>query len=169
MVNFSMRWNGDGCFSPMMEWRWYLKILTITIDGSWQDQPLAAMVFQWFFPILGTNVSRWLQTEIRDKLRANKTSQTEMQAINLLFSNVLHFQKISHLFQITRLVILVIIGLFDISFSQIKRQTIYYHRNKSIVSKVTIAIDGMVPAQPLGPIVFRWFFSQPTIGPTMRW
>ena len=46
--------------------------------------------------------------------------------------------------------------------------------------KVTIAIDGMVPAQPLGPMVFRWFFSQPTIGdnvfqwlptigPTMRW
>ena len=103
-----------------------------------------------------------------------------MQAINLCFSNVLHFQKISHLFQITRLVILVIIGLFDISFSQIKRQTIYYHRHKSMVSKVTIAIDGMVPAQPLGPMVFRWFFSQPTIGdnvfqwlqtigPTMRW
>ena len=67
-----------------MEWRWYLKILTITIDGSWQDQPLAAMVFQWFFPILGTNVSRWLQTEIRDKLRVNKTSKAEMQAINLL-------------------------------------------------------------------------------------
>ena len=30
--------------------------------------------------------------------------------------------------------------------------------------KVTIAIDGMVTAQPLGPMVFRWFFSQPTIG-----
>ena len=69
MVNFSRRWNVDGCFSPMIEWRWYLKILTITIDGSWQDQPLAAMVF----PILGTDVSRWLQTEIRDKLRVNKT------------------------------------------------------------------------------------------------
>ena len=49
-----------------------------------------------------------------------------------------------------------------------------------MVVKVTIAIDGMVPAQPLGPMVFRWFFSQPTIGddgfqllptigPTMRW
>ena len=45
---------------------------------------------------------------------------------------------------------------------------------------MTIAIDGMVPAQPLGPMVFQWFFSQPTIGddvfqwlptigPTMRW
>ena len=45
MVNFSRRWNGDGCFSPTMEWRWSLKILTITIDGSWRDQPLAAMVF----------------------------------------------------------------------------------------------------------------------------
>ena len=133
--------------------RWFLAGSTIGSDG-----------FSMVFPILGTNVSRWLQTEIRDKLRVNKTSKTEMQAINLFFSNVLHFQKISHLFQITRLVILVIIGLFDISFSQIKRQTIYYHRHKSMVSKVTIAIDGMVPAQPLGPMVFRWFFSQPTIG-----
>ena len=84
-----------------------------------------------------------------------------MQAINLCFSNVLHFQKISHLFQITRLVILVIIGLFDISFSQIKRQTIYYYRHKSMVSKVTIAIDEMVTAQPLGPMVF--------IGPRCPW
>ena len=158
MVNFSRRWNGDGCFSPMMEWRWYLKILTITIDGSWQEQPLAAMVFQWFFQFWGPMFHDGCE------LRVNKTSKTEMQAINLIFSNVLHFQKISHIFQITRLVILVIIGLFDISFSQIKRQTIYYHRHKSMVSKVTIAIDGMVPAQPLGPMVFRWVFSQPTIG-----
>ena len=29
-----------------------------------------------------------------------------------------------------------------------------------MVVKVTIAIDGMVPAQPLGPTVFQWFFSQ---------
>ena len=33
-----------------------------------------------------------------------------------------------------------------------------------MVFKVTIAIDGMVPAQPLGPMVFQWFFIQPTIG-----
>ena len=97
MVNFSMQWNGDGCFSPTMEWRWSLKILTITIDGSWQDQPLAAMVFQWFFQFWGPMV-RWLQTEIRDKLRVNKDIKTEMQAIILFLSNVLHFQKISHLF-----------------------------------------------------------------------
>ena len=49
-----------------------------------------------------------------------------------------------------------------------------------MVSKVTIAIDEMVTAQPLGPMVFQWFFGQstigddafqwlPTIGPTMRW
>ena len=50
------RWNGDGCFSPTMEWRWSLKILTITIDGSWKDQPLAAMVFQWFFQFWGPMV-----------------------------------------------------------------------------------------------------------------
>ena len=38
----------DGQFFKAMEWRWCLKILTITIDGSWQDQPLAAMVFNGF-------------------------------------------------------------------------------------------------------------------------
>ena len=48
-----------------------------------------------------------------------------------------------------------------------------------MVSKVTIAIDEMVTAQPLGPMVFQWFFGLstisddgfqwlPTIGPTMR-
>ena len=39
-----------------MEWQWFLKILTITIDGSWQDQPLAAMVFQWFLQFWGPMV-----------------------------------------------------------------------------------------------------------------
>ena len=58
MVNFSRRWNGDGCFLPTMEWRWSLKILTITIDGSWQDQPLATMV--------------WMEINIRDKMRVYK-------------------------------------------------------------------------------------------------
>ena len=73
----------DGQFFKAMEWRW----LFFSNDGM-------AMVFEnshhhhrWFlagstigsdgfsmvFPILGTNVSRWLQTEIRDKLRVNKT------------------------------------------------------------------------------------------------
>ena len=33
-----------------------------------------------------------------------------------------------------------------------------------MVSKVTIAIDEMVTAQPLGPMVFQWFFGQSTIG-----
>ena len=33
-----------------------------------------------------------------------------------------------------------------------------------MVFKVTIAIDGMVPAQPLGPMVFQWFsVSQPLV------
>ena len=46
-------------FSPTMEWGWALKILTITIDGSWQDQPLTAMFFQWFFQFWGSmNKSR---------------------------------------------------------------------------------------------------------------
>ena len=43
-------------FLPTMEWRWSLKILTITIDGFWQDQPLAVIVFQWFFQFWGPMV-----------------------------------------------------------------------------------------------------------------
>jgi len=45
---------------------------------------------------------------------------------------------------------------------------------------VTIAIDGIVATQLLGPMVFQWFFGKstiggdgfqwlPTIGPTMQW
>ena len=60
MVNFSRRWNGDGCFSRTMEWRWSLQILTITINGSWQDQPLAAMVFQCLFSGFRHNVLPFL-------------------------------------------------------------------------------------------------------------
>ena len=80
MVNFSRRWNGDGCFSPTMEWRWSLKILTITIDGSWHDQPLAAMVFQWFIQFWGPMVhdGYWkgavnnALTKICDTMRVSK-------------------------------------------------------------------------------------------------
>jgi len=49
-----------------------------------------------------------------------------------------------------------------------------------MVFRITIAIDEMVPAQPLVPMVFQWFLREstigndgfqwlPTIGPTMRW
>ena len=78
----------------MMEWRWSLKILTITIDGSWQDQPLAAMVFQWFFQFWGPMVHDGYKL----KLRVNKDIKN---------------RNASYKF------VLVIIGLFDISFSQI--------------------------------------------------
>ena len=55
----------------------------ITIDGFWWDQPLASMVFQWFFPILGTNGSRWLQTEICDKKSVQLKTKTEIHAKDL--------------------------------------------------------------------------------------
>ena len=61
-----------------------------------------------------------------------------------------------------------------------KKQKFTYNCQKSMVLRITIAIDGMVSAQPLVPMVFQWFFRQstigddgfrwlPTIGPTMRW
>ena len=70
-------------------------------------------------------------------------------------------------------------SLFDFCFSLKWKQKIKYHCQKSMVCRITIAIDGMVPAQPLVPMVFQWFFRQstigndgfrwlPTIGPTMR-
>ena len=71
----------DGQFFKAMEWRWSFKILTITIDGSWQDQPLEAMVF----PILGTNGSRWLQTEICDKLHINKDIKNRYASYQFIF------------------------------------------------------------------------------------
>ena len=57
------------------------------------------------------------------------------------------------------------------------KQKIKYYSQKSMVFKITIAIDGILLAQPLVPMVlngfstigddgFRWL---PTIGPTMRW
>ena len=59
-----------------MEWRWFLKILTITIDGMVPAQPLAAMVFQWFFqfwgPMVHDGYAFFTKNEIRDKMRVNK-------------------------------------------------------------------------------------------------
>ena len=57
------------------------------------------------------------------------------------------------------------------------KQKIKYHSQKSTVFKIIIAINGILPAQPMVPMVlngfstigddgFRWL---PTIGPTMRW
>ena len=59
-----------------------------------------------------------------------------MQAINLLFSNVLHFQKISHLFQMTSYHWFVWYQL-----QPDKKAEIYYHRNKSMVSKVATLME----------------------------
>ena len=76
MVNFLWQWNGDGHIFPTMEWRWFLKMLTITIDGMVPAQPLAAMVFQWFFQLWGPMVhdsyTFFTKNEIRDKMRINE-------------------------------------------------------------------------------------------------
>ena len=69
MVNFSRRWNGDNGDNGMAivfekfyhHHQWFLVGSTIGYDG-----------FSMVFPILRTNGSQWLQTEICDKLRVNK-------------------------------------------------------------------------------------------------
>ena len=75
MVNFSRRWNGDGCFSPTMEWRWFLIILTITIDGSWQIG-FSNFWDQCFTMVTGRKplIMCFFHTknEICDKIRVNK-------------------------------------------------------------------------------------------------
>ena len=101
----------DGQFFKSMEWRWLFFSndgMAMVIENShhhhrWflSGSTIGSDDFSIVFPILGTNGSQWLQTEICDKLRVNKDIKAEMQAINLFFSNILHFQKISHLFQIT--------------------------------------------------------------------
>ena len=112
MVNFSRRWNGDGFFSPTMEWRWFLKILTITIDGMVPAQPLAAMVFQGFFQFWGPMVHNGYafstKNEIRDKMRVNedlsetkhgmKSTSTQVD-INQGTSCSRHCKKIFLIFQ----------------------------------------------------------------------
>ena len=62
MVVFLQRWNGDGFenFSPS-------PLMVFGGINHWQQ-----WFFNGFFPILGTNGSQWLQTEICDKLHAIK-------------------------------------------------------------------------------------------------
>ena len=73
-----------GQFFMVMEWWWLFfssdgmaMVLKIShhhhwwfLVGSTIGNNGFLMVFQWFFPISGTNVSRWLQTEICDKKSA---------------------------------------------------------------------------------------------------
>ena len=99
-----------------MEWRSSLKNFTITINGSLWDQLLATKVFQWFFPILRTNGSQWLQTEICDKLRVNKDVKKLKCELSIYFSQMFYIFSQSHIF-FTR-TCAVSICLFDISFSQ---------------------------------------------------
>ena len=101
-----------------------------------------------------------------------------MLAFNLFLSNVVHGQKISHILSLG-IMLSALICLISPS-ARHKGKTFTTIATNQWFLKVTIAIDGMVTAQPLGPMVFRWFFSQPTIGdnvfqwlptigPTMRW
>ena len=120
MVKFSRRWNGDGWFSPTMEWRWFLKILTITIDGMVPAQPLAAMVFQWFFqfwgPMVHDGYAFFTKNEICDKMRVNedlsetkhgmKSTSTQVD-INQGTSCSRHCKKIFLIFQKLSLVCLI--------------------------------------------------------------
>ena len=54
--------------------RWFLAGSTIGSDG-----------FSMVFPILGTNGSQWLQTEIRDKLRVNKDIKNRNASHQFIF------------------------------------------------------------------------------------
>ena len=54
--------------------RWFLAGSTIGSDG-----------FSMVFPILGTNGSRWLQTEICDKLRLNKDIKNRNASHQFIF------------------------------------------------------------------------------------
>ena len=126
---------GDGCFSPMMEWRRYLKILTITIDGSWQDQLLAAMVFQWFFQFWGPMVHNgyWKvafnnaffynnkKIKFATQCLLIKMSTTETHCVwNLKINKIttkLRHILLKTLYNFFLLLPETVIGLFDICFS----------------------------------------------------
>ena len=89
----SVDWS-DGQFLMAMEWRWLLfssdgMVMVLKFShhhhcwflvGSTIGNNGFSMVF---FPISGTNGSRWLQTEICDKKSAQLKMKTEMQAKDL--------------------------------------------------------------------------------------
>ena len=116
-----------------MEWGWFLKVHTITIDGSWQDQPLAAMVFQWFFQFWGPMVNNgyWKEAfnnaffltknEIHNKMRVNKDvknrnkhgMKTENTQVDINQGTSCSRHSIKEIFNFPE----TVIGLFDICFS----------------------------------------------------
>ena len=119
MVNFSRRWNGDNGDNGMAivfekfyhHHQWFLVGSTIGYDG-----------FSMVFPILRTNGSQWLQTEICDKLRVNKDVKKLKCELSIYFSQMFYIFSQSHIF-FTR-TCAVSICLFDINFSQTYRQKI---------------------------------------------
>ena len=107
------------------------------------------------------------KNEIRDKMPVNedlsetkdgmKSTSTQVD-INQGTSCSGHCKKIFLIFQKLSLVCLISAS------ARHKGRKFTTIAKKSMVFKVTIAIDGMVPAQPLGPMVFQWFsVSQPLV------
>ena len=69
MVNFSWRWNGNGCFCPTMEWRWSLR--------NFHHH------HQWFLvgSTIGSDTTYWNSREIAQKYR-----HQNQKAINLFLN-----------------------------------------------------------------------------------
>ena len=95
MVNFSRRWNGDNGDNGMAivfekfynHHQWFLVGSTIGYDG-----------FSMVFPILRTNGSQWLQTEICNKLRVNKDVKKLKCELSIYFSQMFYIFSQSHIF-----------------------------------------------------------------------
>ena len=113
------------------------------------------------------------QNQFHDKLQVNSKlkSQTQhdskilyCQFTQLTYPYAFKFAILKHVINIFFEI------LFDFCFSQKVKQKIQYHCQKSMVFRITIAIDGMVPAQPLVPMVFQWFFRfQPLVSMVFQW
>ena len=184
MVNFSRQWNGDGFFSPTMEWRWFLKILTIIIDGMVPAQPLAAMVFQWFFQFWGPMVHNgyafsqkmkfatkcalmkiYLKPNMAWNLQVHRWTWIKAHLAQDTVKTYFQFSRNWHWF------------VWYLLQQDLKAENITIAKNQWFLRwplplmewYSTIGTNGfsMVFSQPtIGNDVFQWL---PTIGPTMRW
>ena len=89
MVVFLQRWNGDGLW----------KFLTITINGSWWDQPLATMVFRcfFFFQFWGPMVHDCYKLKFATNCTYIKTLKQKCKP-SIYFSQMFYTFRKSHIF-----------------------------------------------------------------------
>ena len=163
-----------------MVFRWFYHPWTITIECFFTDQPLKSMVFWWFSQIQ----VRWSAMVL--------TLKTDLKLLIIVTDPIL--RQLCVLFRIQITLLLVSFRCkstlkYSVFFLRFKVgccvcwtfSTLFcYHRKLSMVFEVSITIEWNGWGQPLGSMVFQWFWGKTTIGnddfwwlctigPTMEW